>query len=423
VTQGFALSYLSRQKLFYSAIPDRPSEKTGLIVVIPVFCEPDITETLESLWKCDRPSCDTEVILVINAPENASAEIIENNRITLDAADKWIKKHQDNALRFFIINELFPAKDAGVGLARKSGMDEALRRFSSIGKRDGFILSFDADSTCDENYFTAIEDTLRRKPSARGFDIYFEHPLEGDHFPQNVYKAITQYELHLRYVNLYLRFTGFPHAHHTIGSCFGVRADIYASQGGMNKRKGGEDFYFLHKVIPLGDFEKITSTRVIPSPRDSFRVPFGTGPVIRKLTETGAELETYDPKVFRILKVFFQMIPQFYKTGKSNILSLTENLEGNMKTFLEINDHLAAIDEINRNSGSPYTFCNRFFRWFDAFRIVKYLNYSAMNFFPKLPVTMATPELLKDLDIKSPDTSNAPELLLKLRKIERGSSL
>ena len=90
------------------------------------------------------------------------------------------------------------------------------------------------------------------------------------------------YELHLRYLNLFSRFTGFPYAYHTIGSCFGVRAETYASQGGMNKRKAGEDFYFLHKIIPLGEFREINNTCVIPSPRESDRVPFGTGAAIGK---------------------------------------------------------------------------------------------------------------------------------------------
>ena len=46
-----------------------------------------------------------------------------------------------------------PAKDAGVGLARKTGMDEALYRFNMLGKPEGIILSYDADSLCWEKLF------------------------------------------------------------------------------------------------------------------------------------------------------------------------------------------------------------------------------------------------------------------------------
>ena len=36
----------------------------------------------------------------------------------------------------------------GVGLARKTGMDEAVRRFNAINNPEGIILNLDADCTC-----------------------------------------------------------------------------------------------------------------------------------------------------------------------------------------------------------------------------------------------------------------------------------
>jgi len=418
---GFASSYLSKHKVLKPTIPLPPSEKTGFIIVIPVLCEPGITEVLDSLWACARPKKETEVILVVNAPGNAPAEIHDCNIRTLDLAGEWINKHQDPSLRFFVMNELLPSKDAGVGMARKKGMDEAVCRFNQAGNSSGYIISLDADSRCDPDYLTAIEETITNRPDIRGFDIYFEHPVSGTAFPQNVYNGIIQYELHLRYVNLYLKYTGFPYAHHTVGSCFGVRADIYAAQGGMNKRKGGEDFYFLHKVIPLGNFVDINTTRVVPSPRESFRVPFGTGPAISKYLETEAEVLTYDPGAFRALKQYFRLLPQFYKAGDRESTTLTDPLHASIREFLKINFFLAAIDEINNNSGSAETFCNRFFRWFDAFRIVKYLNFSAREFFPKQAVTKAASQLLRDLGYTTPVDKEALSLLRRFRTIEKAS--
>lgn len=417
--KGFASSYLTKQQLPKTTITYPLSEHTGFIIVIPVLCEPDLTETLSSLWKCDRPRRQTEVIIVINSSENAPAEILNCNRRTMLMAENWIAGHKDDSMRFFIMNELLPDKDAGVGFARKIGMDEALRRFNETGKSNGYILSFDADSTCDPNYLTAIEELVEKKPETKGFDIYFEHPLSGNGFTPGIYDSIAQYELHLRYINLYINHTGFPFASHTIGSCFGVRADIYAAQGGMNRRKGGEDFYFLHKVIPLGNFEHITNTCVFPSPRDSFRVPFGTGPVIRKLMETGKMLETYDPEAFRILRKFFNLIPEFYKADPERIKSLTDNLPESILKFLRINDYLDAIESVNCNSASHETFLNRFFRWFDAFRIIKYLNFTALEFYPKKPVTNAVEDLLGDLGMQIPEKKDALELLYLLRRIEK----
>ena len=79
-------------------------------------------------------------------------------------------------------------------------------------------------------------------------------------------------------------------------------------QGGMNKRQAGEDFYFLHKIIPLGHFGEINTTRVIPSPRPSDRVPFGTGRAVRDYLATH-KFETYPLEAFRDLKQFFSIKP------------------------------------------------------------------------------------------------------------------
>lgn len=419
MTKGFASTYLGKQKQLTSEIPDPPSINTGFIVVIPAFCEPGIINSLESIWKCQRPSQVTEVIIVFNAPEDANPEVLDCNRKSKDATINWIREHPDDLLQFYILDILLQARDAGVGLARKTGMDEALRRFNAIGNSHGFILSFDADSTCDPNYLTAIEDVIKKKPATTGFTVYFEHPVYGSEFNDNIYKGIIQYEMHLRYVNLYLKYSGFPHANHTIGSCFGVRADVYAYQGGMNKKKGGEDFYFLHKIIPLGNFENINSTRVIPSPRDSFRVPFGTGPVIRRLAESREDMMTYEPASFRNLKQFFQLVPQLFTLPEEELIIKSNDLAKGIKQFLEINDFVNAIREIKENTASHESFKNRFFLWFDAFRIIKYLNYSAMHDYPKIPVTEACEQLLIELNYPGVCTE-ALSYLKTLRKLERG---
>ena len=71
----------------------------------------------------------------------------------------------------------------------------------------------------------------------------------GGKFDDNSYKAVWLYELHLRYYKQALQFTGFPYYYHTIGSAFAVNAEVYCKQGGMNRQKAGEDFYFLQKII------------------------------------------------------------------------------------------------------------------------------------------------------------------------------
>jgi hypothetical protein len=419
---GFADLYLSKQKNFHPYITSRPTELLDFIVVIPAYCEPELTDSLESLWNCERPSGQVEVIIVINAPENAGETIKALNREVHKKTLTWIELHDDPGFRFYIMDRTdMPAKEAGVGLARKTGMDEALYRFNQINHPGGIILSFDADSICDRNYFTAIERTLSENPSIHGFDIYFEHPLSGNDFPLMVYKGIAEYELHLRYVNQFLRYAGFPHAFHTVGSCFGVKAGIYASQGGMNKRRAGEDFYFLHKIIPLGHFYDITATRVIPSPRTSDRVPFGTGIAIAKyISDASEQMLTYSPDSFLLLKSLFQHIYGCYRLPAEKTADLVQEMPSPLKEYLIEIGFIHALSEINANTGSADAFIRRFFKWFDAFRIIKYLNSVHRNHFIQIPVRESAIRYLQITGFSGVSNSEeVPDLLKVFRALER----
>jgi hypothetical protein len=419
---GFADNYFRKQNGFSPYFTDLPSEKLRFAVVIPAYCEPYATDSLQALWNCTRPVGYIEVFIVVNSPEDAPRSVLDANLQTWLDVTSWIKEHEDPAMRFLPIDKMkMPVREAGVGLARKTGMDEALYRFSRTSNPGGFILSFDADSQCDDNYFTAIEDILEKNKTVTGFDVYFEHPVTGNDFPEKIYRGIVDYELHMRCVNQFLRYTGFPYAHHTVGSCFGVRADVYAAQGGKTQRKAGEDFYFLHKIIPLGHFLDIPGTRVIPSPRASDRAPFGTGAAISKyLALEKEEFLTYSPECFTALRLLFGQIAEFHKKHRDNIVTRINALPEPLKNYLCDLQALDAIDEINANSGSVSAFIKRFYRWFDAFRIVKFLNYASQHYYKQVLVKEAVIAYLQITGIKSNLRKvSALELLQKMREIER----
>jgi glycosyltransferase involved in cell wall biosynthesis len=419
---AFADAYFSKQKGFKPFFSESPSEDLRYIVVIPAYREPDLTGSLDSLFKCTPPEGHVEVIIVINIPENADQTVVLETRKNASVASGWIKDHNRREFRFLLIPfSVMPAKEAGVGFARKMGMDQALYRFNSLNNPRGHILSFDADSQCDTNYFTAIEETIQKHPLTKGFNLYFEHPLSGNDYPAAVYRGITLYEMHLRYLNLFVRYTGFPHAFHTVGSCFGVRADVYAGQGGMSKKKAGEDFYFLQKIIPLGGFREINNTCVMPSPRESDRVPFGTGAAIHKyLKSQGSVILTYAPACFFSLRSFFMLAGSLYTMSEEEVNSAMNKVQEPLRTYLFENRASEAIREIRANSGSLLTFTNRFFKWFDAFRIIKYLNYASRTSFRQISTNQAVRDYLQVTGMPAPpENTAATELLNLLRKIER----
>lgn len=414
----FVISYLEKQN-FSPTLLDQPDPDLCICLAIPCYNEPYLIRTLRSIWDCKRPEKAVEVIVVLNSSENASAESINQNLTSLTEGIEWAENHQDKKLRFHFLNQPnLPKKFAGVGLARKIGMDEAVSRFYQINNPKGIIAGFDADSLCDPNYLIELERHFLQNPKSDGASIYFEHPISGEEFPDTIYEGIVQYELHLRYLNQALRFAGHPHAFHTVGSSFAVLMDAYVKQGGMNKRQAGEDFYFLQKIISLGNFTEINSTRVIPSPRESDRVPFGTGAAMLLLQNSkNIELKTYCLQSYLDLKAFIDVSANFYEADKEAIDNYHSGLSIPFKTFLSENQFFNELLSIQSNVSSPETFRDRFFRWFNVFKVIKYLNYSHKNSYEKQNVGSEASNLLSALGIKTP--KNIREMLEIYRTLDR----
>src|SRR5512138_1299495 len=318
---GFASDWLESGALFPVLIDEAPDVATGIIVVVPAFDEPDISELLDSLALCKSPVCRTEVIIVINAGSKATPDQLANNHTTLSDIRKWKERNAECFFRTYALNLGQPSiKGWGVGLARKTGMDEALRRFNNLNKPDGVIVNLDADCTVEDNYLISIERELLRRKERKGCSLYFEHALSGTRFPEIIYKSVYQYELHLRYYYQALYYTGFPDVFHTVGSSIAVKSLSYLRAGGMNRREAGEDFYFIQKLVPAGGYFTLNSTTVYPSPRSSERVPFGTGVVVGRMAEKNEkQLLTYNPGAFEDLRVLFGMTEELFECKPGQI--------------------------------------------------------------------------------------------------------
>ncbi len=369
---------------------NKPSPLLGMVVVVPCCNEPHLLLSLMALKRCQLPDCDVEVIVVVNDGEHAQPAIKQQNQATFHQAVKWARHNSNSRLRFLIHYEAdMPKKHAGVGLARKTGMDEACFRFAKAGLEDGIIVCFDADSRCDENYLREIHRHFNQHPNCPACSIYFEHPLSGADFEPEVYEAIARYELHLRYYIHAQRLAGVPHAFQTIGSAMAVRSSAYQQQGGMNRRKAGEDFYFLHKFTPLPGFAELSSTRVIPSPRPSDRVPFGTGKAVGKILKNNGRLFTYHPEGFRQLRSFLQQ--DLYSTPPPEL-----KLPPLIGQFLASQNFSEKWSETKTHTASEQSFRQRFFRWFDAFMVMKYAHFVRDNGYPNVPVEEAANWLARE---------------------------
>ena len=416
---GFATDWLNRRALFPKLITDPPDNHTGIIVVVPSFDEPLIHNLLDSLNSCTVPECAAEIIIVVNAPGSASPEQLRNNSDSIKKIDSWKKRNKSFFRTHVIDTGQNHLKEWGVGLARKTGMDEAVRRFDSINMPEGVISSLDADCRVSKNYFTSLYEELLLKKERKACSVYFEHPVSGNEFPEHIYRNIIQYELHLRYFIHCLIYAGYPGAFHTVGSAFALKALQYIRSGGMNRKQAGEDFYFVQKLIPLGGYFELKSTTVYPSPRESGRVPFGTGAMMATLSgDLSGSLFTYNLQAFTELKEFFASAESLFNTGEKKIIDSYYALPESVKSFIDIGEWSARMIEIRNNTSSYGSFRKRFFTWFNTFRIVKYLNHVHEGIFIKQDVSVAAAELMRIINPRKL-AEGASELLTEYRKMDR----
>lgn len=409
--------YINQRILFPKFIEDPIQATCAVIVVIPCFDEKwlDVREVLISLLEsASQIQQSVEVILVINHHINTTAEIKDKHASLAVEVQRFISKLDDAKLNIRLIEIEFESlKKAGVGYARKVGMDEAVRRYLSIGKLDGIIANVDADSPVSRNYFSALINAFEQL-HAQALSIAFEHSIvEGSSEMQH--KAIIQYELHLRYFINMQRRLKLPYAFQTFGSAFAVRVDEYIKEGGMVKRQAGEDFYFLHKYTRKHRLSELNDCAVFPSSRPSSRVPFGTGKAVQDMMDQGVLNKTYHPACFDTLNSTEDLILDYFAHDTLNM----DGLNPHFYHYFISNQGLEVLRQFRKQSKNVVDFLTRFYSWFDAFKLMKYLH-AIEDVYPKVQVEVGIKFLFDALDLPF---ENDPYLnLITLRTFDKSQN-
>lgn len=388
----FADRYIEKNIVYPEFIDTVVSQSVSMIVMIPCLNEPEIFRTLESLWTCEPISSCCEVIVVVNDSENSSPEVKSFNLETYDKLFDWKKENdRENLILHPIYAHLVNAKHAGAGMARKIGMDEVIRRFNTLNRPDGVIISLDADCLVSSNYLQRIESVFSQNKSTFAATLNFKHRVDEMTDPKQK-MGIQLYEDYLHYYKNALDFAGFPDSIYTIGSAFAVRAEAYVKQGGMNRRQAGEDFYFLNKLTKLGKITEINDAFVYPSARVSDRVPFGTGAAMTKwMNEDGDLTVTYNFAAFLDLKVLFDQVDSLFRNSADD--KFMASLPASIQEYLQVLEFPLKLEEINRNSSSLSSFRKRFFQFFDGFIILRFLNLAHQKYYPQQNLSEAIKQL------------------------------
>jgi glycosyltransferase involved in cell wall biosynthesis len=391
-------------------------------VVIPVRAESEyLPHTLESLANNPVSAlADTLVILVINNPppvgHGGSLNFAENQetlRLLRNSHHPFQKELDlswiDASIPGFEINP-----KEGVGTARKIGMDTALSFLDFTGICP-IIISLDADTRVERNYLSSIRSYFKANPDKAGATINFEH--QAGSTPEED-AAVVSYELFMRYYVEGLRISQSPYAHHVLGSAMAFRAEDYVRAGGMRRRNGGEDFYFMQAIRKIGAVGQITETVVHPSSRASDRVPFGTGPRISQIVESGRGLMFYNPEIFLILKKLFASVDMASATGHASFQEVLYGIDASLTAFLIENNFFHEWEKILNNTPKDKKKIHwAFHTWFDAFRTLKFVHFCEDRY-PETGLMDAYMRLFGKSDTVLPETAKTSErkLLEFMRK-------
>ncbi|MDX8394123.1 MAG: glycosyltransferase [Mariprofundales bacterium] len=357
-------------------------------IIIPCFDEPDIITVLNSITLCTIPDNEIVIIiLVLNYPQVASEQARHRHEDCLQQASQFKDNITNQSIQLHIIN--MPAitnKYAGVGLARKTGMDAAINLLAKKSK-DNILLSLDADCHVSDDYLSACANHFIKHPKHVAAVFNFSHQLPEKKYPRHR-QAMADYELYLRYNIQGNRYAECPYLFHTIGSCFAVRASAYQACGGMNKRKAGEDFYFLHKIANHGTIGEVENAYVYPSARFSNRTPFGTGVALSQRINKNAVSLVHHPKIYDWLKSWFGQLSAIFAKQYIQYHPI-------LWQYLEQQKWQQELQEIRANTASFASFKKRFFVWFSALRLRQFINFAIDNGLEKISQKKAAILLLE----------------------------
>ena len=411
---SFSTPYFTRYKSLPPFFSEQPDKDLNIIVMIPCYDDEFVFETLLSLETANPIVSKTEVIVVVNSGETTPVEIIERNRTIYNRLQQ-----QANSACYTHF-QLLPLwiegtvkKKAGVGFARKLGMDEAVRRFAAIGRPQGLIVSLDADTLVAPNYLSVVEKAYK-DTSTHCFTFQFQHLFDPDRYSDDEIRACKLYEIYLRYFRLSLKILNVPYAIHTIGSCFAVRAETYTKLGGMPVRQAGEDFYFLQKAVKMHPVCEINERIVFPAPRVSERVPFGTGASVRNIVAAQGKYFVYNFELFRLLKKFYDLFPAFERN------EIQELIPKEIKDYIGMQSFNNSLAECRKYASSSNAFLKRMYDKYDAFFIVKFLNsFESTSAFPPIDILDAARAIITETqkglcNISSSEHNTLYECLLTL---------
>ena len=260
--------------------------------------------------------------------------------------------------------------EQGVGLARKIAADCACWLIENKHSDRQFMFCSDADVIFPDDYFS-----VQLQPKSSAATLAFTH-IDGDDEQVNSATEIYQHSLNDYVAGL--KAAGSSYAFHTIGSCLIINSRYYIGVRGFPKRSAAEDFYLLNKLQKLAAVEVLEKPCLHILARASERVPFGTGPAVKKIIhQQQAPALFYHPGCYRVLKQWLDYLQGVCEQGE--FYQPDEELQALVKCFkLE-----SMVAKIFSNHGEKNARSKALEDWFDAFKTLKLIHYLSDRHYPK----------------------------------------
>jgi len=339
-------------------------------IVIPSYSEFEfLPDTLESINQ-NKPELlnQTLVLVVVNNANNSPQSIKDNNQLTIRKINRNNYQFPHAVIDAASSGLELPLKHAGVGLARKIGMDLVLPHLLSF---KSLIFCTDADTKVSPDYLSKVTQYFDSHNTSAAV-IGFDHLQSED---SAINDAIGKYENFLKTTAEKMKNAGSPYGYVSMGSTIVCTAEAYCAVGGMSRKKATEDFYFLQELTKYCGVHNIPETLVFPSPRPISRVYLGTGYRMEQI-QKGFDITNlyYSDDAYRYLSKWLQLGGHAWENSLNDLLKDIKSIHPNLIGFLKIEGIETIWSKIQNNAPSKSHFTEQFHRWFDGLKTIRFLK-------------------------------------------------
>jgi len=339
-------------------------------IVIPSYSEFEfLPDTLESINQ-NKPELlnQTLVLVVVNNANNSPQSIKDNNQLTIRKINRNNYQFPHAVIDAASSGLELPLKHAGVGLARKIGMDLVLPHLLSS---KSLIFCTDADTKVSPDYLSKVTQYFDSHNTSAAV-IGFDHLQSED---SAINDAIGKYENFLKTTAEKMKNAGSPYGYVSMGSTIVCTAEAYCAVGGMSRKKATEDFYFLQELTKYCGVHNIPETLVFPSPRPISRVYLGTGYRMEQM-QKGFDITNlyYSDDAYRYLSKWLQLGGHAWEKSLNDLLKDIKSIHPNLIGFLKIEGIETIWSKIQNNAPSELHFKEQFHRWFDGLKTIRFLK-------------------------------------------------